>query len=157
MSRDWGRRCTIGHAGGRGPVIRASKWFQKWAPERAPSSGFSLPPDDEQEFRRGRGKRVNRPPLPRVTHTFPGLSDHFAKSPLSSRRQPAGARMRYTAALPPNLSGAIRTCLIVRWLTPACDIANCCLYSEVSCCDNCDRPTIEPCISRSVDDISSAT
>jgi hypothetical protein len=35
---------------------------QKWAPERTPSSGFSFPSDDDEEFRGGRGKRVNRPP-----------------------------------------------------------------------------------------------
>ena len=35
---------------------------QKWAPERTASGGFSFPPDDDDEFRGGRGKRVNRPP-----------------------------------------------------------------------------------------------
>jgi hypothetical protein len=34
----------------------------KWAPDRTPSGGFSFPPDDDEEFRGGRGKRVNRPP-----------------------------------------------------------------------------------------------
>jgi hypothetical protein len=34
----------------------------KWTPKRTPSGGFSFPPDDDEEFRGGRGKRVNRPP-----------------------------------------------------------------------------------------------
>src|ERR1700751_326062 len=44
---------------------------QKWAPKRAASGGFSFPPDDEEEFRGGRGKRVNRPPLPIVRFCTP--------------------------------------------------------------------------------------
>jgi hypothetical protein len=32
--------------------------------KRAASSGFSFPSDDDEKFRGGRGKRVNRPPLP---------------------------------------------------------------------------------------------
>jgi hypothetical protein len=36
----------------------------KWTPKRTPSGGFSFPPDDDEEFRGGRGKRVNRPPNP---------------------------------------------------------------------------------------------
>lgn len=35
---------------------------QKWAPKRTASGGFSFPPDDDEEFRGGRGKRVSRPP-----------------------------------------------------------------------------------------------
>ena len=53
------RRRTTDHAGGRGSVFRAFIWFKMNASE--PSSGFSLPPDDDEEFRGGRGKRVNRP------------------------------------------------------------------------------------------------
>ena len=33
---------------------------QKLAPERTASGRFSFPPDDDEEFRGGRGKRVNR-------------------------------------------------------------------------------------------------
>ena len=52
------------HAGGRGVRARFSRVHlaQKWAPERTASGRFSFPPDDDEEFREGRGKRVNRPP-----------------------------------------------------------------------------------------------
>ena len=50
-----------------------------------------------------------------------------------------------------------RTPSIVRWHTLSCDTGIVWLYFEVSRCDNCDRPTTEPCISRSVDDRSIAT
>src|ERR1700739_2665485 len=35
---------------------------QKLAPERTASGRLSFPPDDDEEFRGGRGKRVNRHP-----------------------------------------------------------------------------------------------
>jgi hypothetical protein len=48
------------HAGGRGfePVFPASIWLRNGRQ----SGGFSFPSDNDEEFRGGRGKRVNRPP-----------------------------------------------------------------------------------------------
>ena len=42
---------------------------QKWAPERTASGRFSFPPDDDEEFRGRRGKRVNRRPAT-ASHYF---------------------------------------------------------------------------------------
>jgi hypothetical protein len=68
---------------------------QKWAPERTPSSGFSFPPDDEEELRRGRGKRVSRPPatkrailcanLRSSSPDVAGLRDHADQPPPARR------------------------------------------------------------------------
>jgi hypothetical protein len=44
---------------------------QKWAPERTASGRLSFPPDDDEEFRGGRGTRVNRP-LATKRHDFLG-------------------------------------------------------------------------------------
>jgi len=73
------------HAGGRGfePIFLRVHLAQKWAPERTPSGGFSFPPDDDEEFRGGRGKRVNRPPPPLPSAN--DLAQPFALPP--ARRQ----------------------------------------------------------------------
>ena len=44
------------------PVLRPSHLTQKLAPERTPSSGFSFPPDDDEDFRGG-GGTCELPPL----------------------------------------------------------------------------------------------
>ena len=52
---------------------------QKWAPKRTASGGFSFPPDDDEEFRGGRGERVNRSPrYPGPRFTAPDCE--FARS-----------------------------------------------------------------------------
>jgi hypothetical protein len=73
------------HAGARGfePVFRASIWLR----ENGLSGGFSFPPDDDEEFRGGRGKRngscfgSSEPP-------------EFAIAPIPTRGNPIASSMQ---------------------------------------------------------------
>jgi hypothetical protein len=67
---------------GSSPFFARPFGSEMGARENGLSGGFSFPPDDDEEFRGGRGKRVNRPPLP-----FPTIFYACLRSAANSHAQ----------------------------------------------------------------------
>jgi hypothetical protein len=86
---------------GSSPFFARPFGSEMGARENGLSGGFSFPPDDDEEFRRGRGKRVNRPPATTCDPPFLGFSDYFAQISAESSPAPSSSELRFRRISPP--------------------------------------------------------